>query len=183
MVAKTIIPIICAAALYFCMYSNNRSIVILLSGLYSEEELLSKGILRSSDPAKEQSQLFAVTKIINNGDTFMFLPCQKTNDLPIYYPFKIETCENSSDSMKRITIVNCYECNKFIKLNPSDSISLYSNVSVIGECENTTITNIVFYFPYVCDTANRTVDFFKVRAGIDRCTLITAPTFYSGCKQ
>lgn len=154
-----------------------------MSGIYSKDALTAKGIPMSNPAEAGAEEAFAIVQIINCSDVCVFLPCQATNGMSIYFPSKLELYENVPDSIGRIVMVDCFLCNKFLMLKPSDSISLCSDIASLGACENTGISEVVFYYPYACDATGKTVDFFKIRAGLAGCDLKTSASFHPVCKQ
>ncbi len=149
---------------------SKKGVEISISGIYDKTKLLSDEPAFSVDSLLDNSNSFALLRLRNLSDNYLFLPCLKSERSHLYNPSKIEQFI-INDTTEHFTLIDCYNCNQFVSLMPNDSTSIYSILYNFVDCANMKGDSVVFYYPYVLDTTNILVNFFVIDVKINKCQI------------
>ena len=150
--------------LYSCksIKDENKYLSLSFKGIYNQSSI-------SDDTTQDMNQgkSYFLLKIENKTDRTIFLPCKKNNSLVLYYPSKL--IFNSNSVKERISIMDCFGCNYFMELLPSNKVTVLSNIPNV--CNNLNTQEVHFFYPYSYDTVDAIVHLIDFDCKIDSCNV------------
>lgn len=138
--------------------------LVSVSGIYNRSQLRLKGITVSNPSDTTNDTSYAIIKMRNQTNLTLFLPIQKKDSLPIYYPSYVKYDYGTS-------IIDYFDRRHFITFKPMDSLSLISEIPFMKDGKTMPGSHFVLRYPYVFDTANILVDFFDIKVSWDNRAL------------
>lgn len=148
---------------------DDKKVSISINGLYSRQEMLSKDISISINPYSDTTKCYLILKIKNETDSIIILPCQKQEQILLYSPSKVKYYPNLSETKGGTAIIDCFNCDYFLKLKPSDSTQVYSCIPPI--CTESSMDKVILFYPYNLENNSTMTEFIEIEANINNCNV------------